>query len=92
MSSNKSDARINVRLPAELKLTIEQAAAALGQSVSEFTVATMVQQARRVLESQHATRLSQRDGVRLLELLDELNAAPNAALTAAARRYGARHE
>ncbi len=38
----KSDARINVRLPSELKQTIEYAAATLGQTVSEFTISTVV--------------------------------------------------
>jgi uncharacterized protein (DUF1778 family) len=36
----KNDARLNFRLPNELKQVIEQAAAYLGQTVSEFAVYT----------------------------------------------------
>ncbi len=41
MTTSKADARINVRLSSELKQTIEEAAAALGQIVSEFAVSTV---------------------------------------------------
>jgi uncharacterized protein (DUF1778 family) len=91
MPASKADARINVRLPSELKQTIEEAAAALGQTVSEFTISTVVQEARQVLQAAQVTRLSQRDRDRFLEALDDVDATPNAALRAAARRYGKRH-
>lgn len=91
MATIKSDARINVRLPSELKQTIEQAAAALGQTVSEFTISTVVQEARHVLEVAQVTKLTLRDRDRFLAALDDAEAKPNAALKAAARRYGKRH-
>lgn len=90
MPATPADARLNVRLPSSLKQTIEEAAAALGQTVSEFTVSTVVQQARQVLAAAQVTRLSQRDRDRFLAALDDTDAAPNAALKAAARRYGKR--
>lgn len=90
MSATKADARINVRLPSALKQTIAEAAAALGQSVSEFTVATVVQEARQVLQTAQVTMLSKRDRDRFLAALDDADASPNAALKAAARRYGMR--
>jgi uncharacterized protein (DUF1778 family) len=90
MSATKSDARINVRLPSQLKQTIEEAAAAMGQTVSEFTVSTVVRQARQVLQEAQATRLSNRDRDRFLAALDAVDSRPNAALKAAARRYGKR--
>lgn len=90
MTVSKADARINVRLTSELKETIEQAAAALGQTVSEFTVSTVVQEARQVLEAAQITKLSQRDRDRFLAALDDAEALPNAALKAAARRYAKR--
>ncbi len=90
MTTTRADARINVRLPNELKQTIEEAAAALGQTVSEFTVSTVVQEARQVLEAAQVTKLTQRDRDRFLAALDDTNATPNAALKAAARRYGKR--
>jgi uncharacterized protein (DUF1778 family) len=86
-TSTRSDARINVRLPSELKKTIEEAAAALGQSVSEFVIATVVREARHVLQEAQVTRLSNRDRDRFLKALNDADAKPNAALKAAARRY-----
>lgn len=91
MSATKADARINVRLPSDLKQTIEEAAAALGQSVSEFAVSTVVREARQVLQEAQITRLSNRDRDRFLAALEEADARPNAALKAAAKRYRQRH-
>jgi len=85
---SRNDARINVRLPSELKRTIEEAASALGQTVSEFAISTVVREARQVLQDAQITRLSNRDRDRFLSALDAADAKPNAALRAAARRYG----
>ncbi|MCX7420971.1 MAG: DUF1778 domain-containing protein [Planctomycetia bacterium] len=84
----RNDARINVRLPSELKQTIEDAATALGQTVKEFAISTVVREARQVLQDAQVTRLSNRDRNRFLKALDDADAKPNAALKAAARRYG----
>ncbi len=84
----RNDARINVRLSSELKQTIEDAAAALGQTVSEFAVSTVVREARQVLQAAQTTKLSNRDRDRFLKALDSADSRPNAALKAAARRYG----
>ncbi len=83
----RKDARINFRLPSEWKQTIEEAASALGQTVSEFTISTVVREARQVLHDVQMTRLSTRDRDRFLEALDAADAKPNAALKAAVRRY-----
>ena len=91
VSTTKADARINVRLPSELKQTIEEAAAALGQSVSEFAVSTVVRESRQVRQEAQVTRLSNRDRDHLLAALEEADALPNAALKAAAKRYRQRH-
>ena len=87
-TASRNDARINVRLPSELKQTIEEAASALGQTVSEFAISTVVREARQVLQDAQITRLSNRDRDRFLAALDAANVKPNAALKAAARRYG----
>lgn len=87
MSTAKSESRINVRLDSELKDIIEEAAAALGQTVSEFTVSTVVREARQVLQDAQSTRLSNRDRDRFLAALETADSKPNAALKAAARRY-----
>jgi uncharacterized protein (DUF1778 family) len=86
-ASAKNDARLNFRLPADLKAVIEEAAATLGQSVSDFAVSTLVRTARTVLRQQDVTELSARDRDLFIALLDDVEAKPNKALTAAARRY-----
>lgn len=87
MSTARSDARINFRLSNELKQTIEDAAAEMGQSVSDFAVSTLVQTARKILHDQQVTRLSDRDRQRFLAMLDGESSKPNDALVKAARRY-----
>jgi uncharacterized protein (DUF1778 family) len=83
----KSDARLNVRLPAELKTMIETAAAQLGQSVSDYAVSTLVQNARNVLHQHTVTVLSNHDRDIFVALLDNMDAKPNKALLEAAKRY-----
>lgn len=87
MSSTKNEARINVRLDGDLKQTIEKAAAALGQTLSEFTVSTVVREARQVIQETQFTRLSDRDRDAFLSALDARDSKPNEALKAAAKRY-----
>jgi uncharacterized protein (DUF1778 family) len=83
----KNDARLNFRLPANLKAVIEEAAASLGQSVSDFAVSSLLQTARSVLQQQSVTELTNRDRDIFVALLDDAEAKPNKALTEAARRY-----
>ncbi len=87
MSSDAKNARLNFRLSPELKAVIEEAAATLGQSVSDFAVATLVQTARSVLHQRSVTELSNRDRDAFLALLADVEAKPNKALADAARRY-----
>jgi uncharacterized protein (DUF1778 family) len=87
MASVNSDARLNFRLTGELKKTIEDAAAEMGQTVSDFAISTLVQASRRVLQEQQATRLTERDRRRVMEMLDQESTKPNAALLKAAKRY-----
>ena len=87
MSTARSDARLNFRLSVESKQTIEQAAAELGQSVSDFAVSSLVQSARRVLQENEQTRLTNRDRDLFLEMLDQTSSKPNEALRKAAKRY-----
>lgn len=86
-TDSERTARINFRLREELKKVIEEAAAQLGQTVSEFAVAALVTTARKVLQEHQVTRLSQRDRDRFIKLLDERDQHPNKALRAAAKRY-----
>jgi uncharacterized protein (DUF1778 family) len=86
-TSTKNDARLNFRLPADLKAVIEEAATTLGQSVSDFAVATLVHTARTVLHERSVTNLSNRDRDLFIKLLDDSGAKPGPALTEAAKRY-----
>jgi uncharacterized protein (DUF1778 family) len=86
-TDSPNDARLNFRLPAEVKTTIEEAAACLGQSVSDFAVSTLAQTARSIIEQRQVTRLSNRDRDTFMALLDNADARPNKALKAAAKRY-----
>ena len=83
----KNDARLNVRLPSDLKQTIEQAAAVLGQSITDFTISTVVREARHVIQDAQVTRLSNRARDAFLAELESADAKPNNALKAATRRY-----
>jgi uncharacterized protein (DUF1778 family) len=87
MPGTQQPARLNFRLPAEFKQTIEEAAAELGQSVSDFAVSALVQSARQVIREQGVTKLSRRDRKAFVELLDGKAAKPNTALRKAAKRY-----
>jgi uncharacterized protein (DUF1778 family) len=87
MPTAKNDARINFRLSSELKKTIENAAAEMGQSVSDFAISTLVQTARKVLHDTQVTRLSERDRQLFLAMLDDESSKPNDDLVKAAKRY-----
>ena len=87
MPTAKTEARINFRLNAELKQTIEEAAAEMGQSVSDFAVATLVQTARRILQDSQSTRLSERDRKLFTAMLDDESSKPNQALRKAVAKY-----
>jgi len=87
MATGARDARLNFRLPSDLKEVIEEAAASLGQSVSDFAVSTLVQQARSLIEQRNVTMLSDRDRDRFIALLDDADRRPNAALVRASKRY-----
>jgi uncharacterized protein (DUF1778 family) len=86
-TTTRSEARLNFRLPTELKEVIEQAAAHTGQTVSDFAVSTLVQSARSIIDEHDRTELTNRDRDIFVALLDDSKAKPNKALTAAARKY-----
>lgn len=86
MREAKNNARISFRLNAELKKTIEDAAAEMGQSISDFAVSTLVQTARRILHEQQLTRHSERDRRLFVAMLDDESSQPNQALVKAAKQ------
>lgn len=85
-TDSKASARLDFRLTAEVKLLIEQAAAAKGQTVSDFAVSTLVRSAEEVLERIERRKLSDRDRDRFLELLEQ-DDEPTPTLKKAARAY-----
>lgn len=86
-TATKTGARLNVRLAQPLKEVIEEAAAVMGQTVSDFAVSTLVQAARQVVEQRQVTELTNRDRDLFLALLDDTSKRPNKALKDAAARY-----
>lgn len=86
-ASAPSDARINFRLPADLKATVEEAAALAGQTISDFAITALTNSARQVIAEHDQTLLNNRQRDAFIALLDQKNARPNKALAAAARRY-----
>ena len=87
MPKTNSDARINFRLSGELKKTIEDAAAEMGQSISDFAISTLVQTARKILHDQQVTRLSERNRQLFVALLEDESSKSNEALVKATKRY-----
>lgn len=87
MTTTFRTARLNFRLPSELKQAIEEAAALAGQTVSDFAISALTQSARTLIQEQDNTILSKRDRDVFIKLLDRSDAKPNKALSAAARRY-----
>ncbi len=86
-TENTKAARLNFRLSSDLKEVIEEAATAMGQSVSDYAIATLVTNSQAVLQQRQATALSDRDRKTFMALLDDSDTRPNRRLTAAAKRY-----
>lgn len=86
MASLKSVARLSIRLTPEIKATIEEAAAQMGQTVSDFATASLLQAARTAIQERNVTRLTARDRERFADLFEDESRKPNAALVREARR------
>jgi len=85
--SRKTNTRLSLRLAAELKEAIEDAAVLSGQTVGDFAASTLADGARRVIWEHDITVLTAGDRDRFVALLEQSDAAPNKALTVAARHY-----
>ena len=62
--------RLDVRLSAEHKELLEQAAAITGQPLTSFAVSFLLEKAREVIAQHHRTVLSRNDWDRFLEILE----------------------
>jgi len=78
--------RIEVRLSAEHKALIEDAAAVRGQSLSAFVVSEALERARQLQLTPQLTSLSRRNWEQFLEIMDR-EEEPAAALIAAAKKH-----
>lgn len=79
-------ARLNFRLPPEIKERIESAALVSGVTVTDFAITALAGAAREVLEKHHTTVLSDRDRDIFLAMLEE-PPEPNEALKKAVKEY-----
>lgn len=86
MATTTNNTRLDVRLGDKQKKLIEQAAGFLGQTISAFTVTTLVRQAEQVVERFGMLHLSDRDRDIFLAALDNAP-QPNAKLRKAAKRH-----
>lgn len=83
-------ARLNFRLPPEIKERIENAALISGVTVTDFAITALVNSAEEILEKHQMRVLSDRDRDLFLALLEDEDAEPNEALKKAAREYKSR--
>jgi len=86
MATTESNTRLDVRLREEQKRLIGEAARFLGQTVSAFTVTTLVRQAEEVVQRSKILRLSNRDRDAFLAALDN-PPEPHARLRKAAKLH-----
>ena len=85
-TNSRNSARLDFRLSPEHKELIEQAAFAVGQTVSDFATTTLLLRARQAVEETKGIQLSNRDRDIFLAMLDD-ETEPNEALLNAAQRY-----
>jgi len=85
MTSTLKNARIEIRLTAGQKRTIEQAAALSGRSVTDFSVTLLLEEAREVIRQDRELRMSPLAWETFSEILDP-PAKPIDELAAVVRR------
>ena len=79
-------ARLNVRLPKEIKKRVENAALVSGITITDFAITALANSADEVLEQHQTRKLSNRDRDLFLDMLDN-PPMPNGALRKAAKNY-----
>lgn len=86
MATTTQASRLDVRLDPDRKMLVEQAATLLGQTVSAFTVSTLMREAQEVVERFGAISLTDRDRDAFLAALDR-PPKPNARLKKAFKAH-----
>ena len=79
--------RLHVRLTADLRAIIEEAATRTGRTVSDFVASTLAEKAHEVNAQWRQLDLSIRDWALFHTALEDATAEPNEVLKQAAERY-----
>lgn len=79
-------ARLNFRLPPEIKERIENAALISGVTVTDFAITALANTAEKVLEKHQTRKLTDRDRDLFLAMLED-DSEPNETLKNVAREY-----
>lgn len=79
----KDNSRMSLRIPAEEKMLLMRAVALQQTSLTDFVIRTSVEAAKTVIDQAERVALSERDSLRVLELLEH-PPEPNAKLMKAA--------
>ena len=87
--ANASDVsfQIEFRLPVNLKQLVEEAAVLRGQSLGDFALSTVLENAQRVIQQHRVPTLTERDRDIFLGLLDDESLQPSDALIESAELY-----
>ena len=80
----EDNSRMSLRIPPAEKALLMRAVTLKRTSLTDFVIRTAVQAAREIIDQAERLQLSERDTLRVLELLEN-PPAPNARLLAAAR-------
>jgi len=84
--NTKNEARISARVSIQVKEVIDIAAELSGATTTQFMAQAAYQAAQNLIEQERILRLSSRDTMRLMNLLDN-PPSPNKKLIAAAEHY-----
>ena len=87
MATASKTERVDLRVPADQKRLIEQAASLSGQTISGFILSLTLRPAREVVREAAVIELSNRDRDLLLAALNDTEAKPGPALRRAAKRH-----
>jgi uncharacterized protein (DUF1778 family) len=89
-AGNEQAARLSCRVDPRIKQRAEEAAALLGQSMTDFTEAALKEKAEAVLEQVHKIQLSERDFQRFVAAVNAPK-PPTKELVAAMQEYERQH-
>ena len=71
MTTMNATARFDVRIPEDMKTTVETAASMLGLKTSAFIRSSVLEKAQEVIKTHESITLSQKEWATFMEILDE---------------------